>query len=402
MLNKQHKKRKAIGNLALIVIGVSFALILGELGARLLGPPFEVYPNEMRQCDRSVGWRGRPNLTTEINVEGYQHQVIRNSQGMHDTDHQAAKNDNVFRILMLGDSFVDAVEVAEHETSHQRLEDILNDLASPKLKFEVINAGMAAWGPAQELLYFRTEGRAYAPDLVLALWVPANDLLDILPDYALTYGGVNCYAPYFAVCEGAFDPEPWFSAPGLSPTWRTCSGAKKALTAGLNLFYNNSRLYQRLGPSLTSAGHRLEYSHPYAPWIEDRATDEGLLYAYELTKNLYTSLIDEAQQIGAATGLVIISPKQAVFAEIDPSLVAQIEPELSDVLNPTLPHDVFLTLMADQPVKILDLHPAFVAQTQTRGEPLFWEVDSHWNIAGNQVAAETMAKWLIEEGLLPF
>jgi hypothetical protein len=69
---------------------------------------------------------------------------------------------------MLGDSFVQASQVNEAESSHQLLEDLLNR-DNPGQKFEVISGGVAAWGTGQQLMYYRAEGRQYRPDLVLLM-----------------------------------------------------------------------------------------------------------------------------------------------------------------------------------------------------------------------------------------
>jgi len=388
------------GNYILVMMGVLAALIMTEAGARILGYPFERGQVDMYQCNRLVGWRGTANLVTSINTEGYQHQVIRNSQGMHDNEHSLKKEENVFRILMLGDSFTEAQEVDEKQTSHQILEDTLNTSAPVDTKFEVISAGIAAWGPAQELMYFRSEGYMYNPDLVLALWVPANDLLDILPDYRLTHAGINCYAPYFAICDEQFDSRVWFSAPGVSPIWERCSESKKMLASGLNYLYFNSRLYQHLEPLFMKNSHRIEYSHPFAPWFDRYKTDEVLNYAYQLTDQIYAQLAKEASENGTKIVLVIVPPKQAIYADVQSDFYQQLPPDWQDI-NSTLPNQTFTELMTAREIPVLDLHPHFVERIRQNGEPLYWQVNSHWNVTGNRVVGEVIASWLIERGLVP-
>ena len=120
----------------LVIAGAVVALALAELGARLLPTPYEYSPSY--HCDRWVGWLGAPGLSLIETIEDYAHQVTRNSRGMHDGEHALFKPEGVFRILVLGDSFVDAREVEEAQTSHQVLEDQLNARAPDGLTFEVI------------------------------------------------------------------------------------------------------------------------------------------------------------------------------------------------------------------------------------------------------------------------
>src|SRR5688572_24293624 len=176
--NSIQKQISIIGSrVILALLGVSMALVLAEFAARqFLGRPYTEDNGDLWACERLIGWRGKPHTTTRINTQGYVHEVVRNSAGMHDKEHPIEKAADVFRILVLGDSFVEARQVAGHESSHSILEKALNAAAPANIRFEVISAGASAWGPAQELMYFRTEGQLYQPNLVLAFWYPANDL----------------------------------------------------------------------------------------------------------------------------------------------------------------------------------------------------------------------------------
>ncbi len=390
-----------------ILLGLLMGLAVAELTARLLGPPFG--PSSTRaakevECDRLLGWRGISSASTVIDMEGYRHKVALNSRGMHDTEHRIEKKEGVFRIMMLGDSFVEAFQVAEHQTSHQVLEDILNSSAPPDIKFEVISAGVGGWGSGQELMYFLSEGRLYAPDLVLGLWFSSNDLQDDLPGHGrITIRGINCFAPYFAVCDGQFDPEPWFSAPGIPPTWQECSISKKILSSLLNRLYYSSRLYQRLEPILTKSTQRIKYSPWHLPWLEKGREDEILSYSYQVAAGTYFYLADEANQLGAKTALVIVPAKQAIHYEVYPQYrtTVQLDDPALQNSNPKLPNQVFTELMETKGLPVLDLHPYFVDRLHNGVEALHWDLDGHWNVVGNRTAAETIAAWLIDQGLVP-
>ncbi len=403
-MTKRRYVSDRLSKIILVLLGTLIALIIAEFAARLLGPPYGERGLGYRQCDRLVGWRGIPNVSMELNMEGYQHQVVWNSRGMHDGEHSVEKEEGVFRIMMLGDSFVEAVEVEESQTSHQVLEDLLNARAPSNIKFEVISVGAVAWGPVQELMYFRSEGRVYQPDLVLVLWFPFNDLSDVIPDIGYTIGGLNCYAPYFAMCNGRFDPEPWFSAPGIPATWKECSASKKILARGLNRLYYNSHLYQRLEPFLTEKIRGIPSFDLYSPFLESERANETLVYSYQLNSHIYSHLVNEVSQIGAKTAFIVVPVKRAVYYEIDPIFRASLQAEFPalEKANPRFPNQLFIELMEMKGLPVLDLHPYFVTHLQEEGvESLYWEFDGHWNIIGNQIAAQDIANWLIEQKLVP-
>lgn len=409
-MSKIKRMPELLSKAGLIFLGVLIALAVAEFAARLLGPPYGTGDEAHRshQCDPQVGWRGVPNASMTISWNDYTHQVDLNSQGMHDREHPIKKADHVFRILMLGDSMVEALEVAQNETSSHVLEEVLNSKAGPGIEFEVINAGIFAWGPPQELMYFRTEGYLYTPDLVLAVWFPGNDLLDVLPDHIMTggpEGGVHCFAPYFEICAGQFDPEPWWAAPGIPPTWQKCSLYRRWITNVLNGIYNHSRLYQRLTAATINVYDKDTFStNLYAPWLDFSREDDVLNYAYQITKGTYSQLSNEADKIGAKTALIIAPVNQAVDVDVNPDhrafMIAR-EPILRDA-DPNLPYRVFFELMGAEGVPVLDLHPSFVSHLKGGGEPLFWsDTAVHWNVLGNHLAGEKIAEWLIKQGLVP-
>jgi hypothetical protein len=399
---KKHSIREILGKIILILLGLLVALVLVELAARqLLKPPYAILAKGKFdvQCDRLVGWRGIPYYSKIKNTEGYAHQVVLNSRGMHDGEHPFEKEDGVFRVLMIGDSFVEVEQVNEAQTNHQVLEDVLNSRIASNYKVEVISAGVGGWGPAQELMYYRSEGQSYKADLVIVMGFLANDLLDNLPDYRRTSrDGINCYAPYFTICDGKFDPQPWFSAPGLQPTWRHCPFGKKSVTTILNWLYANSRIYQILEPTLTKGQEQLVYEPPYAPWLETKAADEILNYAYQLNVEIYARLANEASDSGAKVLFVLVPLREAVIKDANPdfeNLPLVKEADLEHI-NATLPNQTMTQLMAARQLSILDLQPYFVDYVKAGNElPYGKSGDFHWNVQGNQLAAQIIADWLI-------
>lgn len=399
-----NKMKEFVGPAILICMGLVIALILAEVGARFLPVPAESREAEkMLQCDRLVGWRGKPNLTSSVDLNNYQHNVTRNSWGMHDKEYGLEKKDGVFRILVLGDSYIEAIEVEEEQSSQAILEKILNEQAPISTKFEVISGSIHGWGPHQELMYFRSEGQYLQPDLILVFWVPANDLINTLPYQGLSVEGVNCFSPYFAICDGQFNPEPFFAVPGIRPIWKTCSASTKLLTNFLNQLYTHSHLFQRLGKILAINQEHLSFSHRFAPWVIDDSSDETLNYSYQLTADIYQQLAKEGEQIDARTAFVIVPFNQAVYSEVYPDLAAAFKREFPEFehVNPTLPNEIFTHTMQDKEQLVFDLHPYFVKYIRENGEDLHWPGDIHWNIAGNRVAAETVANWLIDQRYVP-
>ena len=83
---------------------------------------------------------------------------------------------DVFRVLLLGDSFVEAVQVEASKTVAARLESALQQQSSRRV--EVINAGVAGYGPARRCCCSSRRERSYTPQVVVVVVFLGNDIGD--------------------------------------------------------------------------------------------------------------------------------------------------------------------------------------------------------------------------------
>ncbi|MCA9751990.1 MAG: hypothetical protein KC591_07345, partial [Gemmatimonadetes bacterium] len=84
------------------------------------------------------------------------------------------KPEGTWRVMLLGPSFAFGWGVEYEETFLAQLGDRLRagaaaGTAAGDAKIDLINAGVPALGPIQQLEWFRREGAAYRPDLVIQL-----------------------------------------------------------------------------------------------------------------------------------------------------------------------------------------------------------------------------------------
>jgi len=104
-----------------------------------------------------------PNLS--VYLPKFKQEISINSHGMRDREHAVAKEPGTIRILVLGDSFMEANQVAFKDSFPSLLEAKLKSEASGQV--EVINAGVSGWGTDDELTYLTRYGFRFHPDLVL-------------------------------------------------------------------------------------------------------------------------------------------------------------------------------------------------------------------------------------------
>ncbi len=97
-----------------------------------------------------------------------------NSAGLRDKEYSLAKRDDMFRVAVIGDSFVMADGITIEETFHSLLEERLNK-ESGGITYEFINFGLSAYSLRQYLEVMKHKAQAYDPDLILVGFCPRND-----------------------------------------------------------------------------------------------------------------------------------------------------------------------------------------------------------------------------------
>src|SRR4029077_16049071 len=92
-----------------------------------------------------------------------------NAWGLKDYEYPLEKPPAGYRVLVLGASWGENLQVAIPDAFDNVLEARLNRVYAPR-RIEVINASVYPHDPAQQLMYFQREGRLLRPDLVIILW----------------------------------------------------------------------------------------------------------------------------------------------------------------------------------------------------------------------------------------
>ncbi|MCC6905986.1 MAG: SGNH/GDSL hydrolase family protein, partial [Anaerolineae bacterium] len=108
--------------------------------------------------------------------------VTYNSAGMRTPDVPYEKPADVYRILIIGDSFVEAVQMPYDNTFYARLQDRLNGVTIDGKRVEVLAMGRTGWGTLQEYLYYVHEGYRFDADLVILSFY-INDVADNYPTF---------------------------------------------------------------------------------------------------------------------------------------------------------------------------------------------------------------------------
>lgn len=156
--------------LLLAATAIFVTLLTVEAGARI----YALATSKVRGMtyDAELGWRPLPHVSKQGGVWGATRPASTNSRGWRDREHAFAKPAGVRRVVAIGDSFTFGTEVNDGE----RFTDLLQQ---PESGQEVVNLGVAGYGPDQELRVLETEAFRYEPDVILLTSCVKNDLEDL-------------------------------------------------------------------------------------------------------------------------------------------------------------------------------------------------------------------------------
>lgn len=352
--------------LSLVVTAVCLGLL--ELGVRLIRPQIDApveTPALLRGGFRQPGVH--PNRSAEFSVQVHvnQHRFVDREW--------SAPSPGVPRVVVLGDSFVEAAQVELEQGFGRVLEGALaRELGAP---VEVLSMGVPGAGTATALGLLREHALAQQPDLVVLGFLISNDVLN---NHPLLEPKTD--KPFFRLDGGQLVPTSaersqhfrWRESPlwARSHAWRLLART----VAGRELARD----------SLARGG-----GVPLDLRVHDPAGGPLWDEAWAVTDALIAAMVGtcEAAGVGFAT---VIFPSQVEATAAGRAQAVEAWPamegwDLSVAIQRA-------TAMAGQHGPAFDLTPAL---GDAQGEvPLYYLQDGHWTPAGHRVAAEAAAPLL--------
>lgn len=178
----KHKKIKNfILNFSLTLTSLIITLILAEVLLRFLnigGIPFE-HPRYLYRISNTLGYEYTPNFQGIFKTDfNFNTKIKINSKGLRDYEYSYDKSSNVFRILVLGDSFTAGLQVQMEDTYPKALERLLNNKNHENYRYEVINSGVSGYNTIQEFQFLKEKGIKFKADLIIIGFCMSNDVED--------------------------------------------------------------------------------------------------------------------------------------------------------------------------------------------------------------------------------
>ncbi|HIA50621.1 MAG TPA: SGNH/GDSL hydrolase family protein [Candidatus Melainabacteria bacterium] len=156
-------KNKQIVILAVAVSSLIISILMLEFCLAVAG----VGEEEYLKRDPEIGWVMMPKKHITWRHEGYSIAQV-NSAGMLDREFPLEKSKDTLRIAVVGDSYVEALQVSREQNFCKLLEDSLGKNAVARGKnVEVLNFGISAYNIAQIYLRLKNLAVKYHPDIVI-------------------------------------------------------------------------------------------------------------------------------------------------------------------------------------------------------------------------------------------
>lgn len=301
-----------------------------------------------------------------------------NSHGFRGPDRPLDKPPGTYRIVIIGDSYVEAFSVPFEETLSSRLERRLRAKGYP---VEAVALGVSDFGTAQELLLLEREGLRYQPDLVVLAFAhndPANN-------HPLLHR--NTDRPYFRLTDqGRLERLPYrMESDSRGPVrdflrrhLRIYTFFPKRVREAVRRLRNKTA---REGPA------KLQNHFELYPTAQEPLGRE----AWELTFALLKEFRRKVEASGAEFVLLEIPFKGQVEKRYWEKFLAnypEVRQREADFENQE-PQRLLGDFCRKERMRCLILLPTF-QKAAAKGWELFGHRDFHWNAAGNRLAAEAL------------
>ena len=326
--------------------------------------------------------------------EDYDVVVTTNSSGFHDVEREIEKSPDCYRIVVLGDSYIEALQVPIEQGFTHLLERRLGTHLKGR-KVEVINLGVSGSGPAQYYRMLDKKGLIYKPDLVVMAVFPDNDFRDSDPNlsgaifkpfYVLRQDGdLDYQAPRTDAMGSAL--RPWLRRSAFLHLVRQGVGSLplERWLASAGILAPSEGIAEK--DAAIPAGWSVYLSEPPGKW--------------QHTERLTLRIIREAGLLSEQHG--------AEFLVMVIGSVPAVENRWQDVLA-RYPGSEKLRWEFERPVSMLqelgrqwqfdvvDLTRPFQTDFVATGQSSAWPHDGHWNPRGHQLAVDNIASYLLERG----
>lgn len=348
-----------------LVTGLGVAVVLCELLLRFL------YPQTLGVWAQTRDGLILLRPTFQVYLEKFGTHVQTNSHGFRDHEHDVDKKDGVLRILLLGDSFMEALQVEFSDAFPSLLERDLG--ARLGCQVEVINAGVSGWGTDDEVTYLMRKGRGFHPDVVLFAATLHNDISD------------NLEGRYHTEEQGKLIDKPLLETPRLTHMGLE---VRSYLASHSHLYQIAYQSWKSLGQP--SAGNRL--ANHVVELMRNDQSDE-VKRGWWITQKLLEKASRLAKADGFNVAMFLIPTIYAADSGSYSELISTHRLTASD-FNQDKPVETLMAILEREGIWAINLLPDLRARSNASGQKFYIQGDGHFNKEGHQLAVSIVSREL--------
>jgi len=384
--------KSVIEKLSILSISLLVFLVLLEVALRLF---FPVTDWPLRQYEPGIGLHLAPNQsgTFVLGATGEGVGNFRtNAAGWNSLhEYQRSKPDGTLRIAVIGDSFVEALQVDVDKAFPGLVEATME--ASPSCAdydtIEVYSYGASGAPLSQYLNVMRHVAEQHDPDVFIITIFPGNDVEQSLRSEDPAISSFSYFLSFEQNSEGDFEevgPYPWVP-----------SRVRRFLVrfALVRYLYGNLKV-ESVAPFLRSL-FQVKGAAGETPQERDGGADNDTLGTAsfsvdphvwdELVRYIFQEYQQVAEQNNSQLLLIMDANRRAIYDDNwAPSSPASIQYE--QLISETA---------ESQDIDFIDLTSAFTADYQKHGERFEFVVDYHWNERGHRIVAEVVSNRVISD-----
>ena len=340
-----------------VLLIVLITVVLGEVGLRIYN---SIDPLPIFYSESYNRFRGKP-FAPDWNFH-------LNSRGFNDVEFSTHKTPGTIRILGIGDSF--AFGVVPYEYNYLTL--VEQYLKQSGHNIELINMGIPSTGPREYLSLLVNEGFALEPDRVVLSFSIGSDFEESRKRKLISYSYVASLITYVLDRWTKFEGQSFFSG---NQTYTYDDDNRPNFTDGAYL--------------------ELELKKSSIFWRDNRAFegDCGALVQFCLATAL--SYISEIKRLCDSRNIgltIVLIPDEIQVSKALQAQVTAASGHAPATFDFTLPNKLLHARFEELKIDYIDLLTEFSAHSLN--DRLYRPNDSHWNIAGNELASRLILQHL--------
>ena len=347
------------------------ALVVLEGAVRLMAPQQLIAVVDIFEPADSVGWRFKPDLDIKINTGEGEVRLVTDAHGFRTGP--GPETGTRPRVLLLGDSFMAAIQVEYEETFAAHIERGVS--SSTGQSASVRNTSIGGWDPPQYLIQSRRTLEKDTFDLVVVSVYLGNDIVHEAMEIRTALEPPSIHEFRFPRSMSAAE---WLVA------------LAKPIDDRLK---RRSHLYIWTKIRLDYLRMRLGLSAAYFPDVHLRSLAESPRWDY--TADILEKIHDFASGMDIPTLFILIPSHFQVDRSALDQHVAAFRIDAGDVLIDQ-PNEILSERMRGRGLEVLDPLPEFRRHFEAGMGPLFGSVDTHFNADGHKLLWELVGERITE------